>query len=153
MNSTIFNNNIQKVIEECAHNFYLVHANKSIFCTCINHTTKQPDEKCKLCLGTGHKITIRVVRGASNEELKGSISRGDKVAQIARNYFVSFKYKIEANDLMIDDNEIFYAFLVSDMKGLKGVKTHQEILAVKQKNNHDIALRNFYEIIEKSKRK
>lgn len=149
MNSNIFNNRIEKTIDECSYKFYIVKPDRSMFCACINHTTKQPNGECKICLGTGFKISIKMYKGASNEEFKGRLSIGPDATQITRKYFVRNKYKVNEMDLIIDEDNIFYVERIEKMRGLKGIYTHQEITAIKLKNDHNIKLNNFKEILNK----
>lgn len=153
MNKEMFHNSILRTIDECSYKFYVVKPNKSIKCICTNHTTKQANVECKKCLGTGYKIVIKRYYGASNDKMKGGASIGTKTSQIIKTYFLKCEYKIAEDDLIVDDNELYYAFRVEDMKGLKGVKTHQEVMAVKRKNDHDIALQNFKDILNRKIRK
>lgn len=153
MDNDSFHASINITIDKCSYKFYVVRPNKEIKCTCIDHTTKQPDVECKKCLGTGYKIIIKMMYGASNEEMKGGVTRGVKASQIIKNYFISNKYKIFVDDLIIDEDEIYYAFRIEDMKGLKGVKTHQEVMCIKKMNGHTKALQNFKDIIAKNKSK
>lgn len=146
MNMDAFHKNIRKTIDECSYDFFVVRPNKNIKCTCVTHATKQADPDCKLCLGTGYKIIIKKFNGSSNEELKGANS-GGKAAYVSRTYFV-YKNNLREDDLIVDDDEIFYVFRVQDMKALKGFKTHQEAFAVRRNNDHTVSLKNFKELIK-----
>lgn len=151
-NKAGFHNKILKTIEECSYNFYIVKPDKTIKCTCVNHTTRQAAPDCVKCLGTGYKIVIKMYRGACNDDMTGSASRG-KMSQIIKYYFVPAKYIVNEDDIIIDDNEAFYVFRSERQKALHGHLTHQEVTAVKRKNDHDILMVNFWNIINKAKQK
>lgn len=153
MNDNAFHSKILNTIEECSYKFYVVVQNNKFKCTCINHTTKQPEVDCKICLGTGYKIRIKICKGASNEEIKGRLSTGPDVTQVLRKYFVKYDYKLEEMNLIIDNDSIYYVERIANMRALKGVYTHQEITSIKLKNGHDVKLKNFKEILLKHSKK
>lgn len=147
-NKNSFHNNILKVIEECSYNFYIVKPDKTRKCICINHTTRQAAPDCSKCLGTGYRIIIKQIRGACNDDMKGAVSIG-KSSQVIKYYFIPNRYKINEDDIFIDDNEAFYAYRVERQKGLNGIQTHQEVTSVKRKNDHDLLIANFNKILAK----
>lgn len=153
MNNEAFHSKVLRTIDECSYKFYVVSQNKNISCVCTNHTTKQPDMECKICLGTGYKIRIKMGKGASNEEVKGRLSIGPDSTQVTRKYFVKYENRLNELNLIIDEDSIYYVERIADMRALKGVYTHQEIVAIKLKNDHDIRLSNFRAILEKHSKK
>lgn len=153
MDKQYYHDNIVKVIEAFSYKFYVVIPDHSVACSCTCHTTKDPDPTCKKCLGTGYRITIKQIKGASNEELKAGNSLSPQSSRVVKNYFILAKYPLKENDYIIDENEIYYVFRNTLCRGLEGEKTHQELIAARLNNNHDVILNNFNEIINKSKRK
>lgn len=152
MDNAYFERKIKETIEECSYDFYVVNPIKSVRCTCVDLTTQQANPKCINCLGTGYKISIKKIRGASNEILtnitgKGGI-KGNLTEAVARNYFIDHKYPISEDALFIDDNQVWYVYRIFDMKGLKGNLTHYEIQANLKKNDHDVVLNNFRKIMK-----
>ena len=149
MDKNHFTEMIKKTIEVCSFNFFVIQQNKDIKCSCINHSTQQPDSNCKNCLGTGYKCTIRKCRGACYDELKGGATLSSKTARIIRNYFIDEKYPVYDDNLIIDRNEIYYVYRVEKLKGVYDMDTHQEVTAALLTNDHAKILNNFYEIINK----
>lgn len=154
MNNVAFHNKIRETIEKCSYEFYIVSPIISVMCTCVNHATKQPSPDCINCLGTGYKIRIKKIKGASNEieaSVTGKGVRGSAAKGIARTYFVDAKYDMKDNDLIIDNDMIFYAYRIIKMKALEGVHTHNQIKAIQKKNDHNITLKNFKKIMSRYK--
>ena len=149
MNSNLFKNKVLKMIEECASNFFLVEQDKRIQCSCLNHTTKQPDASCQKCLGTGYKVIIKKSRGACWEEMKGGATLSSKTSRIMRTYYMDAKYPIAENNLIIDHNEVYYVYRISVMRGLDGEITHKQVTSVLKSEDHDKILKNFMKVINK----
>lgn len=155
MKRAYFDRKIKEQIEACSYDFYIVNPIKDVKCTCVDIKTNQAEPKCINCLGTGYKISIKKIRGASNEVLKnisgkGGV-RGSLAEAIVRNYFIDKKYPVSEDALIIDNNLVFYVYRIADMKGLEGVETHYEIQANLKKNDHNVILNNFKKIMEKYK--
>lgn len=142
-----FQNNIDKTIEECSFLMYAVMQNRNVKCTCAPHATKQPLESCKKCLGTGHKIRIKRIKGAVNESIKGGTALGVMSSYTTKQYFINKKYGLTEDDLLIDDNEVYYIHRIMKMRALQGDLSHLEMTGIKKKNGHDTILKNFKDII------
>lgn len=151
--SNEFNKCIQDTIDRCSYDFYVVHTNLAIDCVCTKQATGQPDAACKKCLGTGHKIVIRKTRGASNNELKGTATLGVMSSRVAKTYFIKSNFVPNEKDLIIDDNEVYYVHRFERRRSLEGIYTHSEIASIKQTNRHNTILNNFYQILNKHKKK
>lgn len=150
MDYRYWNERIRETIETCSYEFYVVHPIKKVVCTCVDHSTKQADPKCKMCLGMGYKIKIRKIKGAANDieaTASGKNSRGSSALTVAKTYFIDSKYPIEDNDMIIDDDEVSYVFRIYTMKGLNGEVTHNEVTAYPLRADHKITLQNFRELL------
>lgn len=152
MDNKYWNQRIRDTIEECAYDFYVVHPIAEVQCTCVNHSTKQADPKCKMCLGTGCKIRIKKIRGAANDiesNAAGKGVKGSAAVVVAKTYFIDSKYPIGDTDMIIDDDEVLYVFRVYTMKGKEGVVTHNQVTAFPMRNDHRVILRNFRELMKR----
>lgn len=149
MDSKLFKNKILKMIEECSSNFFLVEQDKRIQCSCLNHTTRQPNASCPKCLGTGYKVIIKKSRGACWEEMKGGATLSSKTSRIVRTYYMDAKYSIAENNLIIDRNEVYYVYRIAVMRGLDGEITHKQVTSVLKSEEHDKILKNFMKVIDK----
>lgn len=149
MRTELFNQKLLKTIEECAANFLVVKQNTNIKCSCVNHSTRQPDPLCKKCLGTGYKVSIKKMRGACHEEMKGGTHLSARGSRITRTYFMDPQYDIQENNYIVDRNEIHYVYRVNTERGLDGVYTHKKVMAVMLQENHDKILKNIMEVLNK----
>jgi len=152
MDNKYWNQRIREIIEKCAYEFYIVHPIAEVKCICVTHSTKQPDPKCKMCLGTGNKIRIRKIRGAANDvevNTAGKGVKGSAAIAVGKTYFIDSKYPIYDNDIIIDENEVLYVFRVYTMKGMEGVVTHNQVTAYPVRNDFKVTLRNFRELMKK----
>lgn len=148
-----YHKKVIRTIEECSYKFYVIKRMMDFNCPCINPTTKQANIECPKCLGTGKRITIKIIYGASNEELKGRLSNGTEATQIIKKYFVKEVYSVNELDIIVDNDSMFYVNRIEHVRGLKGTFTHQEVYSIKLKNDHDIRIKNFYSLIEKHQQK
>ena len=151
MDNKYWNQRIRDTIETCAYEFYVIHPIKEVQCTCVNHSTKQADPKCKMCLGTGHKIRIRKIKGAANDIEANSSSKNSKgstALTVAKTYFIDSKYPIDDEDLIVYDDEVMYVFRIYTMKGLNGEVTHNQVTAYPLRADHKITLQNFRELMK-----
>lgn len=153
MDKKYFHDMIIKTIETCSYKFYLVQQDFDVACTCTEHSTKQADYKCKNCLGTGYKIRIKTLEGASQDELKGGATLGERSARLIKNYFMKPKFKLTEKNLIIDDDTVFYVHRIQKRRGFDGEYVYQEVMAAKQTNYHNTILNNFKEILNNSKKK
>lgn len=144
-----FNNNVLNIINLFSSEFYVVHPDERINCICINSTTKNPDSECPICLGTGHKIYIRKVEGAyQNTDIPNTVaSKGSNDMTTARNYYIKAKYKMYQNDLIIDNDKVYFIFNSKDEKGFHGEIIFSKNTSFLKKFNQDIFLKNFKKIV------
>ena len=149
MKGTVFSQKIKDIIEACSYNFFIVQQDENFQCSCVNHSTKQPDATCKKCLGTGYKVKKKKIRGACNEKMIGGETLSKKTSRITKTFYVDCKYDIYENNLIIDNNEIYYIYRTSIIRGIEGIQTHKEITSVLKTENHDKVLKNFLYIINK----
>jgi hypothetical protein len=149
INSAKFKKRVLDMIEECSSNFFIVKQDFNIQCTCLDHSTKQPNPACKKCLGTGYKVTIKKMRGACREELKGGNKLSAETSRITRTYYIDSKYSVDENNYIIDHNEVYYIYRAAAMRGLDGVITHKQVTTVLKSEDHEKVLRNFMELINK----
>ena len=149
MNSDLFVSKIVSMIEECSTNYFLIKKDDRIKCDCINHTTKQPDAACKKCLGTGHKVTIKKIRGACFEEMKGGATLSSKTSRIIRTYYFKTDVVLSENDFIVDDSQVYYVYRIATLRGLEGKPTHKQVTTVLKSEDHEKIYSNFVNILNK----
>ena len=143
---------ILEIINMCSYYVYIVNRIKDIKCTCISHETKQADHNCKRCLGTGNKIKIYKVFCASQDTQLPTTFRSDNFI-VARNYFIPSKYKIEEDDLIVDKEDVYYAYKIQHMFSLEGTLPYNKVASNKKKFDANDFFKNFNEIINKKQKR
>lgn len=150
MKAELFKQKILNMIETCSSNFFVVKRDTRIQCDCVDHATKQPVASCKKCLGTGYKVSIKKMRGACYEEMKGGATLSSKTSRIMRTYYIDPSNTIAENDYIVDHNEVYYVYRIAVMRGLEGEITHKQVTAVLKSEDHDKIFKNFITIINKT---
>jgi hypothetical protein len=143
-----FNNNILNILERLSYDFYYIQRNTDVRCTCAKHETSQADPNCPICLGTGYKITVRTVHGASQDSQVPTTIRSDKFI-VARNYYIPNKFTIQINDIIVDDDEMHMIMAFQKMTSFQGSIPFVKASAIKKRFDSKIARKNFYNIIER----
>jgi hypothetical protein len=149
MNSDLFVKKIVAMIEECSANYFLVKKDERVRCDCVDHTTRQPFAGCKKCLGTGYKVSIKKIRGACFEEMKGGATLSSKTSRIIRTYYTTVDVQLSENDFIIDQGEVYYVYRIATLRGLDGKATHKQITTVLKSEDHDKIYKNFKAIVDK----
>lgn len=153
MDVNYWHSKIKETIEKMSYEVFVIHRINDVICPCVNSATKQAEPGCKMCLGTGNKVKIRKIKVAAND-IEGNASgsrsvRGSAATTVTKKYFVDVKYPVGDYDIIVDDDELMYVFRVYTMKGFNGEVTHNQIEAFPKRNDHDIILKNFNEIMKK----
>ena len=108
---------VRKLLKDFSKgNIWRIHPVKTITCSCVNFASRQAKTECTNCLGTGHKIVISKISGVRYNRT-GNFSAGGNGASVMEKYnmavfFFDDKYKVEKDDLILDENQ---AFIVSRM--------------------------------------
>lgn len=145
-----FNNGILDMISTHSYNVYVINRDENIICTCVESSTKQGNANCKKCLGTGHKIKINKIKCAAQDTRVPPTFRADTFI-IARNYFIESKYKINEEDLIVDNGDIYIIFEIQKLFSIKGTLPYKKVNSTKKKYDNNVFIKNFNEIIKKYK--
>lgn len=140
---------IKKIIDTFQYEMYAVHVDESIDCACKNFTTKQGDPKHKLCLGTGQKIKIKKIQGASQESSSSFRNTDTSEAGTAMIYYIDSKYHIKENDIIVDNGDIFVAHRIERKKGTNRDYVYQKCICINKKTDVQVFLKNFNEIVKR----
>ena len=141
---------IMQIIKMHSYYCYLINRVRSIICPCVVHETKQADVNCPLCLGTGNKIKIYKIFCAAQDTKLPTTFRSDNFI-VARDYYMPSKYRVNDDDLIIDNNEVYIIYEVQEKISLEGTIPYNKISAGEKKFDSKIFLKNFYNIINKVK--
>ena len=148
MDGKHFSKKIKDTIEIVSHDFFYIKQDINKECVCINHTTKQEDKICPHCLNTGHKITIKKIRGFFYEETKSGQGMRAEQTRVIRNYFIpDTTIDFHTGDYFIDSGEVYYIYRPNNFRGVGFIETHQEVLTAFQQNNQKKLLNTFNEIL------
>lgn len=142
-----FNKNIERIMDLLDHEFYVVYLNKAVRCTCIHQGTSQAEPTCKKCLGTGFKIKIRKVRGVCQDSSIPSTIRNTTGFVISRNYYVKTKDRLNNDDIIVDDNSVWFIFQGPDYASFGGKQVFQKCSVMPKKLDPDMFFKNFNQIV------
>lgn len=139
-----FNQAIKNIIAKFSYPFYVVQQDFKVKCVCVDHTTKQGKSTCEKCLGLGHKIKIKKIRGASEDKRGTFRNRGLEERSTVASYFIDSKYPICRDNVIVDGEDVFTVYRLENKKTPESVYNH--CYAVPKKNDVKIFLENFNKI-------
>lgn len=139
---------IMEIIRMHSYYCYIINRVRSIRCTCVAHETKQADVNCPLCLGTGNKIKIYKIFCAAQDTKLPTTFRSDDFI-VARDYYVLKKYRVNDEDIIIDNDKVYIVYEIQQKISLEGTIPYNKVSAGKKKFDSKIFLKNFYNIINK----
>lgn len=144
------NDKILDIINRCSYDMYVIHKYTNMICTCVNHETDQADIYCKKCLGTKYKISIRKIKAASQDSNIPTTLRTESF-YVARNVYMKSNIECLKDDIIIDNDDIYFILDIQNLFSLKGSVPYKKAIAVKKKFDTKIFIKNFKEIIKKSR--
>ena len=139
---------IMEIIRMHSYYCYIINRVRSIICPCVVHETKQADVNCPLCLGTGNKIKIYKIFCAAQDTKLPTTFRSDDFI-VARDYYVPKKYRVNDEDIIIDNDKVYIVYEIQQKISLEGTTPYNKVSADKKKFDSKIFLKNFYNIINK----
>lgn len=145
MNS--FDKNILNIIEKFSYKFFVVIRDLNVKCTCLSHGSTQADPACKRCLGTGYKIKIKEIEGASQESNVPETIRPSGGFIIARNYYIKEGTRLKLDDLIIDGDEAWTIYQANNNTSFKGNDVYRKYATIPKKSDTTIFLKNFNEMV------
>lgn len=143
-----FDSKIQKVIRKFSYPVWFIHRDSKILCTCVNFATKQPNQHCKKCLGTGRKIYIKKIQ-AARQPFRLSIT-GESLSSeynVYTSYYTLNDVNAAPYDLFIDGNEVDVIQDRYDERSDSSESVYYRYLVAPKKQNKKLFLKMFYSII------
>ena len=134
---------VEKLINRYGYYFYLINCNAAIKCTCLDPITKDPNLKCKKCLGLGYKIKIRKVFGAIRETKEREVSIAQTISITPKIVYIKGLVHSSKDDLVIDNESIYRVFTRQYHKGEHGEFGFTRLTCPTEKSNHSTFIRNF----------
>lgn len=142
-----FNDKVYEILDKFSYDVFIIQHNKDFKCTCVNFNTNQADPNCPKCLGMGYKIKIRKIKAASQETTIPSTMKPTNTIMIAKNYYIKSMYPVRENNIIVDDDEIYYVYKKSLNNSFHGEKVYQKCLCPVKKLDSKIFMQNFNKII------
>lgn len=137
----------QEVIDNWDYRFWVVKQVPNTKCKCVYNTTKQPDLNCPLCLGTGTKIKIFKVTGASRETKEFEALRAEFPTVTPKIFYIKSKLFIDYQDLIIDEESVYTVYATQFHRGLNGEFKFTRCVCPTVKFNRLGILKNFRKLL------
>lgn len=142
-----FDEHILTIIDLLEYDMWLISPDKHIDCVCKNFETKQAFKFCPRCLGTGHKIKIKKIKGV--RQPGGELSLGMGVTTENGIYFFKHDYGIKDDDLIVWHNEIEQVTKTERFCSDAQKPVYFRCETRLKKDNNEAFLFNFYKAIGK----
>lgn len=152
MDFNAFSKNMWKNIDRFKHPVWVVKKIPHTSCTCVDHSSKQASNSCKLCLGLGSKIKIyrteAVVRETKEQE---SVFSDTTLSATPKMVYFKFGHAlIEKDDYMVDKEDIYSVFAKQYIKGEDGQAHTIKCMCPPLKMDSKIILKNFKEVLTRN---
>jgi hypothetical protein len=143
-----FDANVMRIIKDCSYEFFLIKQDFNVKCTCLEEGTTQADPTCPKCLGTGFKIRIHKVSGASvNSNAPTTVKAGLKLL-VAKNYYIpANNFILQQDNIIVDDDEVSFVYQNIIYKSFNGKDTYQKSVTLMKKLDTPAFMINFNKII------
>ena len=144
---------IQYVVQLFYYPMWFVIRDNDIMCPCVNYETKQAKLGCPICLGTGHKIKI-VREKAARQTTESLTARGKGMGfgecNPAERYFTLTDLKLVEGDIIIDGTNVNIVQWYMPGRTDHPEPVYYRCVASRMKNNKDLFLRAFRNLIRKA---
>lgn len=146
---TIINNKtINSVINRYGYNFYLIKKVPNIKCKCVDPLTKEANQDCKKCLGTGTKIKIYKVFGVGRESKSAETYRSSEAGTVTpKIFYIKGSVYVKKDDLIIDSEDVYTVFNQQFHRGEKGAPAFTRVIAPNKKFDKTKLIKNFKELL------
>lgn len=140
--------NILNIIEKFSYKFFVVKQDFNVKCVCIKEGSNQPDPNCPKCLGTGYKIKIYKIKGASKDSGVPANMRNNTQLVVAKEFYITSSFELSNDDIIIDqDDEIYFVYQSQLFKGFEGKKVYRKYICVPKKLDTKVFMKNFKSLI------
>lgn len=142
-----FDEHILSLIDMLEYDMWLISIDEHINCVCKNFDTKQAYKFCPRCLGTGHKITIKKIKGVRQPGSQSSFAIGTSTETGI--YFFKHDYKIKDNDLIVWHDEIEQVMKTERFCSDAQKPVYFRCETILKKTNREAFLKNLYRALGK----
>lgn len=143
-----FNNGIKRIIEKFSYDFFIVQQDFKVKCTCIDFTTKQADPLCPKCLGTGGKIKIKKMRGASSDSSGSFKISGVSESATMTIFYIDAKYPVFEGNIIVDGDDTFMVHRLERKKTTNKEMVYYKAFCNIKKVHSTAFMKNFNRIVK-----
>lgn len=136
-----------EAIDRFDYEFYVIKRLQKLKCTCLDHTTKDPNPECEMCLGLGTRIKIFKVTGAATEMIDANMVRTTVGGSTPKTFYFQQKCFIERDDVVVDNEDFFRAYKCQHLRGRDGEFQTTRVVASTVIANKQALKRNFNKIL------
>ncbi len=141
-------NGIRQVIKDLSYEMYAVQQYNDIHCTCVKVASENGDTNCPKCLGMGHKIVIKKIKGVKQSTEQASFrNRGMSEKVMTPVFFFDAAYPVKMGNLIVDGDEIYVIQDVARKMTDKGKTVYFRCTSAPLKAREKIVLENFHKIV------
>lgn len=146
-----FTHNIWSSIERFSYDVWVVKCLPNVYCSCVDHESRQAKNDCKKCLGTGKKIKIYKTKAVLREgtEQESIYSNATITTTPKMCYFKYGSAIIEKDDYVIDKEDIYSVLTKQYLRGEDGEPNTIKCTCPALKMDSKIILKNFKEVLNK----
>lgn len=145
MNS--FDKGILNILNKVSYEMFVIQQEFTIECSCVDFTTKQAKDNCPKCLGTGKKIRIKKVMGASqNRKTSFRVVNVGETATTSA-YYLKADIPIYQDNILVNGTDVDIVQRVEKLRSNHLVPVYFKCVASPKKVNTRIFLQNFNKII------
>lgn len=137
---------VELLLNRYGYDFYIITRIPSAKCTCVDPISKDPDPKCKKCLGLGTQIKIKKVFGAIREVAEREISIAQNISVSPKIVYIKGYCHIKKDDIVIDSEEVYHVFVFQHHRGENGEFKFTRLICPTTKSTSAHLIRNFKEL-------
>lgn len=139
---------IKKIIKMLQYPMYIIQQDKNKKCVCVNHLSKEANPACPKCLGTGHKIKIKLIEGyVANHKITATNSASNTESVAGALCYVDSKHKIAKDNIIVSEKDIMVIYRVEPYKSSNNRTVYYKAYCVPKKADAKVFLDNFYKIV------
>lgn len=142
---------VKLLLDRYGYYFYVIKRFPNVKCTCLNPVTKDANQDCPMCLGTGSKIKIYKVFGCIREQKEREISIAQNMSSSPKIAYIKGLKRYEKDDIIIDDENVYHMASLQWHRGEHGEFAFTRAVCPYTKSNDAPLIRNFYKIINEHK--
>lgn len=146
-NAPINERTVKLLLDRYGYYFYIIKKIQAAKCICLDPITKDPNPKCKKCLGLGTEIKIYKVFGAIREVKEREISIAQNISASPKVVYIKGLCYVNKDDVIIDSENVYHVFNFQYHRGENGSFQFTRLICPNTKSNAAPLIRNFKELL------